>query len=309
MENCALIIAVETSEDSFGAFKTIGSLSAITRMILTFKNAGIHRVYIVAEDEELVKKEVSRLGATFLPAPENSHKIMDYVKAGLNLLGDEDKKILITPASVPLFTEETVSALLKSTEDFAVPTFNGSAGHPIFIAARVIPYITEYTGKSGLVDALKEMGITPLLVPVSDSGIIVTSPKDSLFETALEEHNLQKIAPEIAVRITREIPFFGPGIRQLVELTESTGSLRKACQRMGLSYSKGRRMISDAESQLGFALLERRQGGKAGGSSSLTAKGKEFLDKYVAFDEEIQQISREVFQKYFSYLDNDKQKG
>ena len=45
--------------------------------------------------------------------------------------------------------------------------------------------------------------------------------------------------PHIKVELRAEDKFFGPGVCELLELIEQTGSLQSACTEMGLSYSKG----------------------------------------------------------------------
>ena len=41
-----------------------------------------------------------------------------------------------------------------------------------------------------------------------------------------------------------------------------TESMKDACGEMGMSYSKGWKIINRAEKELGYELLERRHGGK-----------------------------------------------
>ena len=57
--------------------------------------------------------------------------------------------------------------------------------------------------------------------------------------------------PHIKVELRAEDKFFGPGVCELLELIEQTGSLQSACTEMGLSYSKGSRMLRGIERQLG----------------------------------------------------------
>lgn len=109
----------------------------------------------------------------------------------------------------------------------------------------------------------------------------------------------QKLHISARFHLSRDRGFYGPGTDKLLHLTEETGSLLEACRRMELSYSKGRRLISLAEQQLGFALLSRQQGGKSGGHSSVTEDGKTLMRSYNAFCEEAHQYLDELFQKYF----------
>lgn len=93
--------------------------------------------------------------------------------------------------------------------------------------------------------------------------------------------------------------FFGPGKARLMEAVERTGSLQEACKDMGLSYSKGSRMIKNTEKQLGIRLVERWTGGNGGGGSRLTPEGKNLLARYQELCRRVQADTEEAFPEYF----------
>lgn len=103
----------------------------------------------------------------------------------------------------------------------------------------------------------------------------------------------------LRVRLYREKKFYGPGIHQLLQLTEELGSLSAACQHMGISYSKGRRIVGDMEEELGTTVLESGQGGKAGGYSRLTPQAKDMMTRYGAFLEEAEAEVQALFHRHF----------
>lgn len=92
---------------------------------------------------------------------------------------------------------------------------------------------------------------------------------------------------------------FGPGIAQLLGLIADTGSIRKACLRMGMAYSKAWKIIRDAESDLGLKLLQTTTGGSHGGSSKLTQEGEDFLKNYTAFCKDCDDLISAAFKKHF----------
>lgn len=114
----------------------------------------------------------------------------------------------------------------------------------------------------------------------------------------------EKIYPDVRVRLIKEKPFYGIGPQQLLELTEQTGVLREACHLMGLSYSKGRIIISTIEQQMGCKVIESQKGGKNGGRSVLTEAGKELMQKYSHFSEEAKLCVAELFKKHFEAGDS-----
>ena len=68
--------------------------------------------------------------------------------------------------------------------------------------------------------------------------------------------------PTLKIKIYQEDLVFGPGLVILMEHILVTESMKDACGEMGMSYSKGWKIINRAEKELGYELLERRHGGK-----------------------------------------------
>ena len=94
--------------------------------------------------------------------------------------------------------------------------------------------------------------------------------------------------------------FFGPGVAELLEDIEETGSVRNASAKMGLSYSKAWMMIRIASTGLGAEIVNRTKGGiGGGGSATLTDEGRELLKRYRAFESECNSEISAVFRRYF----------
>ena len=108
-----------------------------------------------------------------------------------------------------------------------------------------------------------------------------------------------RLGVSVQVRLAKDGIFFGPGKARLMEYIEKTGSMQEACLEMGLSYSKGARMIKAAEKQLGFKLLERRIGGSGGGGSRLTDEGRDLLKKYRQLTLRVQEDADRAFEEIF----------
>ena len=107
------------------------------------------------------------------------------------------------------------------------------------------------------------------------------------------------IRPRLKVQIAGTEPFFGPGVRMLLLHIRTEGSVREACEKMGLSYSKGRKLLDRAERELGYAIVERIHGGKNGGGACLSEEGIRFLEKYEQFEQELTEEAEEKFRKIF----------
>jgi molybdate transport system regulatory protein len=97
-------------------------------------------------------------------------------------------------------------------------------------------------------------------------------------------------------------PFCGPGMIRLLEAIHETGNVRRACENMQMSYSKGWKLLNSLEVCLMYPVTERQQGGRGGGKARLTEAGIAFLKKYRAFESDCQESVRKLFDTY--YVDN-----
>lgn len=93
--------------------------------------------------------------------------------------------------------------------------------------------------------------------------------------------------------------FFGPGVVELLEGIEETGSMQKAAEKMSLSYSKAWKMTKTAEQELGFALTCGSSGGTNGGGSLVTENGKDVMQRYSDFLSDLQAEADRLFAFYF----------
>lgn len=110
----------------------------------------------------------------------------------------------------------------------------------------------------------------------------------------------KKLSYRMSIRIFGENKAFGPGISVLLHRVDEFGSLQKAALSMDMAYSKAWKMIHEMEQQWGFALTERETGGRDGGGSKLTERGKALLQQYDRFTEAAEKDMDELFENYFS---------
>ena len=117
---------------------------------------------------------------------------------------------------------------------------------------------------------------------------------------AEREHDAKRtITPGARLWLAVDRKFFGPGVVRLLTLIEKTGSIKKACEEMGLSYTKARKIVADMEHELGCDIVISQQGGQRGSSSVLTEVGKELLERYEMFEAECKSMIKEAFDRNF----------
>ncbi len=112
----------------------------------------------------------------------------------------------------------------------------------------------------------------------------------------------EAIHPKIQVSIAGEEMFFGPGPYRLLKIIDETGSVREACNEMGLSYSKAWKILNRMENEMGRKVIIRSRGGSEGGHSTVTEFGKEYLKSYEEYNESVQAYAKKEMKRIFVKL-------
>ncbi len=295
----ALIVASgkRSDRDTFEPGRKVGSISAIRRIVLLFQQAGIRKILVCGEDEE-VKKLVPSMNLVFLPAPVEG-EMLDCIQMGIAYLQREAREILVCHVDIPLFSTQTLHALLDAEGEICVPSHQGKRGHPVLLRSGCFSSILAYQGSGGLKGAIQASGFHRVIVEVEDQGILSEVLESEAYKILLPDHDAGRLRLSCQLRIGREEVFYGPGVHQLLLLTQEHNSLADACKYMGVSYSKGRKIIQIMEEQTGSPVLITRQGGKGGGYSRLTEEAQRIICQYEAFQKEAEKILQALFESYF----------
>lgn len=92
---------------------------------------------------------------------------------------------------------------------------------------------------------------------------------------------------------------FGDGRARLLELVDELGSLRRALDRVGMSYRHGWGYFRELERASGIRLLEPRPGEGRRGGMRLTPEGRAFLARYRRFREGVETAAARQFARAF----------
>lgn len=303
----AVVVAagLSTRMNGFKPMLKLSGTTIIKKTVDTLQQAGASPVVVVTGYRgELLERHLAHMGVICLKNELfRETQMLDSVKIGLRRIQGECDRVLFTPGDVPLFSLETVQAVVDGTGPIVVPTFQEQWGHPIAFGAEMIPLILDYTGRGGLRGALESSGKPITHVPVNDRGIMMDADTREEYESLLqyerELRNMEDLHCYAQVRIARERDFFGPGVAAFLLLTDQTGSMQTACKEMGMSYSKAWKMINEMEVQLGYSVLERYAGGAEGGGSCLTEEGREFVRRYQDLRADVEKAVQDLFQKHF----------
>jgi len=91
----------------------------------------------------------------------------------------------------------------------------------------------------------------------------------------------------------------GSGKAALLLAVHGNGSIQKAAEEFGMSYRHAWGIIRKMEQRAGFKLINAQAGGGEGKGAQLTARGKDFLEKFTLFEETLREVTTEKFREIF----------
>lgn len=292
---------MSTRMDEFAGMAKADELTMAERVVLNFQRAGVKDIVIVTGYQaERMEKKLQHYGATFLRNESyGTAQMIDSAKIGMAYLQGRCDRVLFCPVDVSFFKTETVKKVLEQEGPFVVPVYQGKSGHPVCIDDTLIPMILNYQGKRGIKGALYSCDIRPVKVDVDDEGALSAIDTPEGYQHLVELHNSSLIHPRIKTQLAGTKPFFGPGAVTLLKQIDRLGSVREACEKTGISYSKGWSIIRTAEKELGYRIVERAPGGKNGGEAYITARGQRLLDLYETYVARVEQTAKDIFEQIF----------
>jgi molybdate transport repressor ModE-like protein len=107
---------------------------------------------------------------------------------------------------------------------------------------------------------------------------------------------------KIKLTLCKEERYFGPGICELLEKIDETGSIQAAARQMNMSYTKAWKILNRAEKEMNCQLTIRLNGGKSGGSSSLTREGREAVTAFRELEQRLLIESERLLTQYAGVL-------
>lgn len=294
------VIAAASKKDAVPLLK-VGSIPIVRRIVLTLQQAGVFPIVVVTGTEELeVTHQVAPLGVVFIKNTEyEKTELFSSVKLGLSYLQGKCDRVVFTPVNTPMFFAQTLHTLLSRDAGIVTPTYDGRGGHPIVLHSQVIPQILAYDGSDGLRGAVRNCACTKQRIAVSDAGILMSVHNEPQLRQHLQEHNASLLAPTVKISIDKENMFLNSRLKLLLFLIADLQSVRQACLHMGLSYQKAWDMMNKLEHELGYAVVSRQHGGKNGGKTCLTEKGRQLMYAFQQYENEVRDFAQQRFDALF----------
>jgi CTP:molybdopterin cytidylyltransferase MocA len=169
-----VILAAGLSSRMAGPLKPVLPLAGktpLSRLADTFRQAGLADIIVAGGHRQAeVAAEAGRLGLRFVYNPYYETGMFSTVKAALAVVPESCRRLLLTPADIPLFRPATVARLLDRAEapdapPVLYPTFGGQRGHPPCLDVALLPAVLAYGGDDGLRAALSPFPQTGVAVP------------------------------------------------------------------------------------------------------------------------------------------------
>lgn len=308
MKRTGAVVVAAGMSSRMGDFKPLlpfGGSTIAGHIIGMLKNAGVGPIAVVIgyRGEELAAA-LSHAGVRFVKNRRyQASQMLDSVKMGLQEIDGECDRMLVMPVDVPGLSEETIRRAIAIDSEVVRTVCGGRSGHPVVMSREMARKVGQYQGENGLKGAIESLGIQVTDLEVHDEGIFMDVDTRDEYERLLawnrERGRGGRIRPVVQLKLAAEDVFFGPETEDFFYILGQCGSIQETAVRMGLSYSKGCKMIKCAERQLGISLAERHSGGSGGGGSELTEAGKRFLASYRELRRELQADAEKLFRKYF----------
>lgn len=156
----------------------VGSMTFLERAVKTLQVAGCRRTYAVVNASEDGTGESARaLGVEVVVNDEPESAPVDSLRLVLERLPDDAAAVVVLPVDLPLISEETVTAIVRSFREspgrLILPFHNGVAGHPVLIGRELFDDVMTRDLEEGLRSLIMESARTLREVRVVDPGILI----------------------------------------------------------------------------------------------------------------------------------------
>lgn len=262
-------------------------MTAIKREISALRKAMVSPILVLAGyQKDVLRNHLSHNHVIVIEDKDYSEENFEKaLQTGLEACRPHMDQVVVIPVEYPAFSAQTLQKLLGCQEN-TIPVYDKQDGWP------------------RLYNLHEDTAAKPKKLSVKDPGILLSMLEpggiQQIQQHLKDQRNTNELRCKTKVILTREEDFFGPGIYRLLKYIDETGSIQAAAAKMKMSYSKSWKMVNKVEKEMGFPFLNRYNGGKSGGSSTLTEEGRQFMERYLAMMKDMERISQNFFDTYFS---------
>lgn len=298
-----LIVATGLNEhgSTVDPLTVLGNMTIVKRVVLTYQLAGISPIIVITGMDGLsVERHLALYGAVFFRVEDNQKvNFQADIMPALGYAAEKGEVVVVTSVECPLFQTETVRHLIRSPGEAKFLACDGRRGYPFLLPSAPLLKITPETSFASWETLIAHLDCSKQTCLVDDHGISCVVSDHERCEGILDEHNKQMLHPYVRLDIDYPTRIFDPRTKILLMMIKDTNSVKTACKRTALSIGKAWEMINALERALDYPVVNRRQGGRRGGRTSLTPEGEEYLRKYILLEGRVQDYAGEEFKKLF----------
>jgi molybdenum cofactor cytidylyltransferase len=177
----------------------LGSHTLIEKVILLFRQSGIEDIIVVTgHNNEMIEPLIRQAGAKAVFNQNFKTGMLSSIQTGVRALSPRSAGFFLLPADIPLVRPATIHALMSSFDDISddlitsgkiiIPQFDGEAGHPPLIPARLISEILSLGADSNLGDLISRQK-QKKIVQVQDRAILMDADTQPDYERLQEKYN------------------------------------------------------------------------------------------------------------------------
>lgn len=176
--NAAAIILAAGFSRRMGRDKALldlGGISALERIVCSYKEAGTHRILVVTGQNHAALHAL-HLPVELLLNPVPEQGMFASVQRGVAAFDSAVDSFFVHPVDIPLVSQQTLRLLFQTLEqqmgcDAVIPCHDGKRGHPPLVRQSLSAAIRTYNGTDGLRGLLSRY--VALQLPVSDQGVLL----------------------------------------------------------------------------------------------------------------------------------------
>lgn len=174
----AVILAAGLSErmKSFKPLLHVDGTTAIEGLIEAAKAAGINDITVVTGHErEKLRDVISRHGVSEVYNSDYKDGMFSSVRTGIMRAVKSGKEgYLLMPADCPLISVSVMrSVMAEAGDEFAVATYEGKKGHPLYVPAKYAAEICAHDGIGGLAAVTDRYADRMVRVETGEEGCVL----------------------------------------------------------------------------------------------------------------------------------------
>lgn len=185
-----LIIAAGYSSrmNYFKPLLPLGKISALQRLIETYKAHGLGHIYVVVgHHHEAIEEVLKEQNVTVVYNEAYDKGMFSSIQKGLGAIDEHMRAFYMNPVDIPLVKVQSLERLFeayaKVKKGVNYPTFLGRKGHPPLIDMKYKEQILASDGEGGLKRVLDAFNEDALYVSVSDQAVLMDMDTKEDYET------------------------------------------------------------------------------------------------------------------------------